>query len=234
MIEIALPHSSVDFVTPNIFVEEFAPHFTERRVVVAFGGWHGCGKSKTARRLKKKLPGSCILKLSRFILPREIRRERGLSGVNAESFGTDEILSSITALRNGKSVPLPKYDHRLGKTIGSESLEWNSGILILDDPLSLLSRFSDVIDFAIRFEPESESALMDFAMYRDVKSRHHSIENSRKSNEAKANDITEFLQNDSTTPDLIVQTRHIKREKDYLLLYRIEQSNSAHFNNESR
>lgn len=121
--------------------------------VISICGAADLGKSylskKIAELLKKRNLKINHLTMDSYLMNRDLRKEKGLSGYNIEAYNQKEILKNLIALKDGGSIDFKSYSHNKGKTNLNSSKMNSSDILIFDGLHSMNPYFLPYIDITI-------------------------------------------------------------------------------------
>ncbi len=196
---------------------------TNGLTVVSICGAADLGKSFLSKRISNILIENNLttnhLTMDSFLLNRETRLKKGLSGYNIEAYNKEKALKNLIALKNGKSINLKKYNHKQGKALGSSIMNF-SDILIFDGLHTMHSSFKPHIDISI-FIHTNDTFLKQIRLEADLLKRNYTPTFSETISEKEFN-----LYKDNIEP--------YKEKADYLLYlekkwnYQLE---LTHYNN---
>lgn len=106
-------------IESKISTEIITREKTNGLTVVSICGAADLGKSFLSKRISNILIENNLttnhLTMDSFLLNRETRLKKGLSGYNIKAYNKEKALKNLIALKNGKSISLKKCNHKQGK-----------------------------------------------------------------------------------------------------------------------
>lgn len=159
----------------GLLANEITLRLTKKEpVVVAICGAADLGKSTLARKIIAALKALDIsaghLTLDSFLLDREERQRRGLSGYQIASYQLPEALDAVRRFKQQQPIFYPPYDHASGKKAEVLATLPASSVLIFDGLHSMHESFSDYVDYRIFISTEDEQ-LKRLRMQADISKR---------------------------------------------------------------
>ena len=140
-------------IEDKLSTEIIANRNTNGLTIVSVCGAADLGKSylsnKTAESLAKQHLKTNHLTMDSYLMSREKRVEKGLSGYEIEAYNHAAILKDLIALKNRESIHFKSYDHRKGKSSSNSSKMNSPDILIFDGLHSMHATFVSYIDLTI-------------------------------------------------------------------------------------
>lgn len=124
--------------------------------LIGICGWADTGKSTLADRLCKELRNQAFaadwISTDAFLMDRDVRNERGLTGYHPDSIDADAMTKAIIELSGGRAFEYRPYDNRTGtraaqsRSIGPQAIVVIEGIHALHRDLMPLLNYSVFID----------------------------------------------------------------------------------------
>jgi uridine kinase len=149
------------------------------RTVVAVSGAAALGKSHLCARLVDRLSEIGIqaqhIELDGYLLNREVRNKKRLSGYDPLSTDLSSLVSDMTfIIKKGKERPVPTYDHATG-THGDPKPVLPCRVIVLDGIASMHYEVRDAFtDFRVFLHAE-ELAMRSLRLHADVTGRGYSF-----------------------------------------------------------
>merc|ERR1711966_527650 len=193
-------------------------------VIIGLAADSGCGKSTFMRRMTSLFGGKAtppeggnpdsntlisdtptVLCLDDYHLnDRNGRKESGLTALNLEEQNFDLMYDQVKALKEGKAVEKPIYNHVTGVFDPAEKIE-SPDILILEGLHPFADeRVRDMFDFKIYLDI-SDDVKFAWKIQRDMAERGHSLESIKASIEARKPDFDEFVDPQKQYADVVIQ-----------------------------
>src|ERR1700694_4351547 len=178
-----------------------------RPIFVAIGGDSGSGKSTLTAGFYRVFPKNRITSLCLDDYHSLDRRERGLVGITGlNPRATDFALmeNQLLALKQGRTISKPMYDHSNG-TFGPREELWARDVVIVQGlhPF-LVSGIRGLFDLKVWLDPE-EDLKHRWKLQRDVAKRGYTEEAVRKEIEARRPDVDKYIAPQVKDADLIVR-----------------------------
>ena len=197
-----------------------------RPIFVAIGGDSGSGKSTLTAGFYRIFPKSRITSLCLDDYHSLDRRERGLVGITGlNPRATDFALmeNQLLALKQGRTISKPVYDHSNGTFGPREELRASEVVIVQGLHPFLVSGIRGLFDLKVWLDPEEELKHR-WKLQRDVAKRGYTEEAVRKEIETRRPDVEEYIAPQARDADLIVRFyRPERREDDAHLNVRITQ-----------
>lgn len=193
-------------------------------VVIGLAADSGCGKSTFMRRMTSLFGGKAtppeggnpdsntlisntttVLCLDDYHLnDRAGRKKSGLTALNLKEQNFDLMYKQVKALKEGKSVEKPIYNHVTGVFDPAEKIE-SPEVLILEGLHPFAdSRVREMFDFKIYLDI-SDDVKFAWKIQRDMAERGHSLESIKASIEARKPDFDAFVDPQKEFADVIIQ-----------------------------
>src|ERR1700681_2057017 len=197
-----------------------------RPIFIAIGGDSGSGKSTLTAGFYRIFPKSRITSLCLDDYHSLDRRERGLVGITGlNPRATDFALmeNQLLALKQGRTISKPVYDHSNGTFGPREELRARDVVIVQGLHPFLVSGIRGLFDLKVWLDPE-EGLKHRWKLQRDVAKRGYTVEAVRKEIEARRADVEKYIAPQVKDADLIVRFyQHDSRGDDAHLNVRIIQ-----------
>jgi len=178
-----------------------------RPIFVAIGGDSGSGKSTLTAGFYRIFPKTRITSLCLDDYHSLDRRERGLVGITGlNPRATDFALmeNQLLALKQGRTISKPVYDHRKGTFGPKEELRARDVVIVQGLHPFLVSGIRGLFDLKVWLDPE-EDLKHRWKVQRDVAKRGYTEEAVRKEIEARRPDVAKYIAPQMHDADLIVR-----------------------------
>ena len=177
-----------------------------RPFVVAIAGDSGSGKSTFARGLTQTLGADrvkviCVDDYHR--LDRQGRKAAGVTALNPVATDLDRLARDLSALRQGRTIMKPVYDHSDGTLAPPERFAPAPIILIEGLHPFATARLRQQVDQAIFFDP-STSVKQTWKIQRDVGQRGHTAQEAKRSIRERKPDYQAHIQPQRGLADMVV------------------------------
>jgi len=121
----------------NDIISEILTIQTKRDVVIlALCGSADTGKTTLAERICDELNRMQVesnhLSTDSFLIDREERNKKGISGYNLAALKSNELLDAVEKLEQGNGLTYFPYDNRLGKNVSESRLIKGSAVIIIE------------------------------------------------------------------------------------------------------
>ncbi|GAB4823574.1 hypothetical protein N2152v2_010620 [Parachlorella kessleri] len=225
------------FTTRSVVVVRAAD---DKVVVIGLAADSGCGKSTFMRRMTSIFGGApkppeggnpdsntLISDMATVIclddyhkLDRNGRKKAGVTALAPEAQAFDLMYEQVKALKEGKAVDKPIYNHVTGLLDPPERIE-PPKILVIEGLHPFYDdRVNDLVDFKIYLDISDETKFA-WKIQRDMAERGHSLESIKASIEARKPDFDAYIDPQKKKADLIIQvlpTQLIPDEKEGKIL----------------
>merc|ERR1712157_387195 len=193
----------------------------------------GCGKSTFMRRVTQLFGGdpeppkggnpdsntlisenTTVICLDDYhCLDRYGRKEKGVTALAPEAQDFDLMYEQIKAIKEGKSVEKPIYNHVTGILDPAETIT-PPKILIVEGLHPFYDeRVRDLIDFSIYLDI-SDEVKFAWKIQRDMEERGHSLESIKASIEARKPDFDAYVAPQRANSDVVIQVLPTDLTKD--------------------
>jgi phosphoribulokinase len=178
-----------------------------RPIFVAIGGDSGSGKSTLTAGFYRVFPKSRITSLCLDDYHSLDRRERGLigiTGLNPRATDFSLMENQLQALKQGRTINKPVYDHSNGTFAPREELRARDVVIVQGLHPFLVSGIRGLFDLKVWLDPE-EDLKYRWKLQRDVAKRGYAEEDVRKEIEARRDDVEKYIAPQSRYADLVVR-----------------------------
>jgi len=201
----------------------------ETPIVIGVAADSGCGKSTFMRRLTSTFGGQTVGPLGGgfgnggwetntlisdlttviclddyHINDRQGRKESGLTALNTLENNFDLMYEQVKALKEGKKVSKPIYNHVNGTLDAPEEIE-PTPIIIFEGLHPMHDeRVRDLLDFTLYLDI-SDDVKLNWKIQRDMEERGHSLESILASIEARKPDFDAFIAPQKKFADVVVE-----------------------------
>lgn len=208
-------------------------------VVIGVAADSGCGKSTFMRRLTSIFGGqkvgplgggfgnpggwetntlvsdlTTVICLDDYHLnDRQGRKKTGLTALDVRENNFDLMFEQVKALKDGKSVSKPIYNHVNGTLDAPETIEPTPIIIIEGLHPMLDERVRGLLDFSLYLDISDEVKL-NWKVQRDMEERGHSLESILASIEARKPDFAAYVAPQRQFADLVVEVLPTQLQKD--------------------
>ncbi|MBW4567155.1 MAG: phosphoribulokinase [Tolypothrix carrinoi HA7290-LM1] len=195
----------------------------ERVVLIGVAGDSGCGKSTFLRRLidlfgEELMTVICLDDY--HCLDRKQRKETGITALDPRANNFDLMYEQIKALKEGKAIDKPIYNHETGLLDPPERIEPNH-ILVIEGLHPLYDeRVRSLIDFSVYFDISDEVKIA-WKIQRDMAERGHRYEDVLAQINSRKPDFDKFIEPQREFADVVLQvlpTNLIKEDKERKVL----------------
>eukprot|EP00879_Flechtneria_rotunda_P000142 GHRR01000209.1.p1 GENE.GHRR01000209.1~~GHRR01000209.1.p1 ORF type:complete len:398 (+),score=126.83 GHRR01000209.1:57-1196(+) len=216
-----------------------------KTVVIGLAADSGCGKSTFMRRMTSIFGGSpkpptggnpdsntLISDMTTVIclddyhsLDRKGRAEKGVTALAPEAQNFGLMAEQVEALKQGKSVDKPIYNHVTGNLDAPETIA-SPSILVIEGLHPFYDEsVRDLVDFKIYLDISDEIKFA-WKIQRDMAERGHSLESIKKSIEARKPDFDAYIDPQKKHADMIIQvlpTQLVPEDEGKILRVRLIQ-----------
>lgn len=240
------PHHAQAKIASNVS-EALAKKGIERPVIIGVAADSGCGKSTFLRRVtgifgtevsKTHTPVGnfiSVICLDDYHLhDRMGRREAKVTALDEAANNFELMASQVKALKEGKSIMKPIYNHETGEIDDCELIEPNHIIVVEGLHPMYDQRVKDSLDFSVYLDLADEVKIA-WKIQRDMAERGHSLENILASIESRKPDFAQFVDPQKRDCDVVMEilpTQLIPddEEKKVLRVRLLQDENSENFN----
>ena len=163
---------------------------SDKTIVVSICGAADIGKSFLSKEISESLNKLNFkvahLTLDSYLIDREIRKKKGLSGYQLESYDLANALNDLIFLKNGNAIDFYPYDHTMGRPSLIPSRMDASDIVIFDGLHSMHLSFISYIDMTV-FLYTKDKFLKAIRREADLVKRNYTIEFSKSTSENEFN-----------------------------------------------
>lgn len=179
----------------------------DRVVVIGVAGDSGCGKSTFLRRLTD-LFGSELMTVicldDYHSLDRKQRKQRGVTALNPKANNFDLMFEQVKALKEGKSVDKPIYNHETGMIDPPERIHANRIVVIEGLHPFYDERVRELVDFGVYLDISDEVKIA-WKIQRDMAERGHTYDDVLRSIEARRPDFSAYIDPQKQHADVVIQ-----------------------------
>jgi phosphoribulokinase len=195
----------------------------DRVVLIGVAGDSGCGKSTFLRRLRDLFGEKfmTVICLDDYhSLDRKQRKQTGITALDPRANNFDLMYEQVKALKEGKSVMKPIYNHETGTIDPPELVEPNHVIVIEGLHPLYDERVRALLDFSVYLDLSDEVKIA-WKIQRDMAERGHTLEDVLQAIEARRPDFTAYIDPQKAYADVVLQilpTNLIKEDKERKVL----------------
>lgn len=199
-----------------------------RVVLIGVAGDSGCGKSTFLRRLSDLFGEEfmTVICLDDYhSLDRKGRKAAGVTALNPKANNFDLMYEQIKALKEGKAIDKPIYNHETGELDPPERIEPNRVVVIEGLHPIYDERVRGLLDFSVYLDISDEVKIR-WKIQRDMAERGHTYEDILASIQARKPDFSAYIETQKEFADVVIQvlpTRLVDDEESKLLRVRLIQ-----------
>lgn len=208
---------------------------SDRVVLIGVAGDSGCGKSTFLRRLEDLFGKEfmTVICLDDYhSLDRKARKQAGVTALNPKANNFDLMYEQIKALKEGKAIDKPIYNHETGEIDPPERVEPNKVIVIEGLHPLFDERVRSLVDFGVYLDI-SDEVKINWKIKRDMAERGHRYEDVLASINARKPDFKAYIEPQREHADVIIQvlpTQLIEdKESKYLRVRLIQKEGVEEF-----
>ncbi|MBE9160750.1 MULTISPECIES: phosphoribulokinase [Microcoleaceae] len=195
----------------------------DRVVLIGVAGDSGCGKSTFLRRLTDLFGEDFVTVIcldDYHCLDRKQRKETGITALDPRANNFDLMAEQMKALKEGKAIDKPIYNHETGLLDPAERIEPNHIIVIEGLHPLYDERVRNLIDFSVYLDISDEVKIA-WKIQRDMAERGHRYEDVLFAINARKPDFTAYIDPQKQYADVVIQvlpTNLIKDDKERKVL----------------
>ena len=207
----------------------------DRIVLIGVAGDSGCGKSTFLRRLKDLFGEDfmTVICLDDYhSLDRKGRKAAGVTALNPKANNFDLMYEQVKALKEGRAIDKPIYNHETGEIDPPERIEPNRVIVIEGLHPLYDERVRELVDFGVYLDIGQEVKI-NWKIQRDMAERGHTYEDVLASIEARKPDFTAYIEPQREFADVVIQVLPTQliddKESKYLRVRLIQKEGVENF-----
>ncbi len=179
----------------------------DRVVLIGVAGDSGCGKSTFLRRLEDLFGEEMITVIcldDYHSLDRKQRKEVGVTALNPKANNFDLMYEQIKALKEGKSIQKPIYNHETGMLDPAETVNPNRIIVIEGLHPMHDERVRSLLDFSVYLDIDDEVKIA-WKIQRDMAERGHTHEDVLAAINSRRPDFEAYIDPQKQHADVVIQ-----------------------------
>lgn len=195
----------------------------DRVVLIGVAGDSGCGKSTFLRRLSDLFGEEfmTVICLDDYhSLDRKQRKVQGVTALNPKANNFDLMYEQVKALKEGRAIEKPIYNHETGEIDPPERVEPNRVIVIEGLHPLYDERVRSLLDFSVYLDI-SDEVKITWKIQRDMAERGHTYEDVLAAINARRPDFTAYIEPQKEHADVVIQvlpTQLLPEEKEGKIL----------------
>lgn len=195
----------------------------DRVVLIGVAGDSGCGKSTFLRRLTDLFGEDFVTVIcldDYHCLDRKQRKETGITALDPRANNFDLMYEQMKALKEGRGIDKPIYNHETGLLDPPEWVEPNHVIVIEGLHPLYDERVRELLDFSVYLDISDEVKIA-WKIQRDMAERGHRYEDVLFAINARKPDFTAYIDPQKQYADVVLQvlpTNLIKDDKERKVL----------------
>lgn len=179
----------------------------DRVVIIGVAGDSGCGKSTFLRRLIDLFGEEfmTVICLDDYhSLDRKGRKEAGVTALDPKANNFDLMYEQIKALKEGKAVDKPIYNHETGEIDPPERIEPNKVIVVEGLHPLYDERVRSLLDFSVYLDI-SDEVKINWKIQRDMAERGHTYDDVIAAINARKPDFSAYIEPQRGFADIVIQ-----------------------------
>ncbi|APB35019.1 phosphoribulokinase [Gloeomargarita lithophora Alchichica-D10] len=180
---------------------------SEPVVVIGVAGDSGCGKSTFLRRLTDLFGADWLTVIcldDYHCLDRKQRKVAGVTALNPKANNFDLMYEQIKALKAGKSIEKPIYNHETGMIDPPEPIVPSRIVVIEGLHPFYDERVRELIDFGVYLDLD-DAVKIAWKIQRDMAERGHTYEDVVRSIESRRPDFMAYIDPQKQYADVVIQ-----------------------------
>jgi phosphoribulokinase len=200
----------------------------DRVVIIGVAGDSGCGKSTFLKRIVDLFGEDFVTVIcldDYHSLDRKQRKETGITALDPRANNFDLMAEQIAALKSGKSIMKPIYNHETGEIDPAENIDPNHVIVVEGLHPMYDERVRKLLDFSVYLDISDEVKIA-WKIQRDMEERGHSYEEVLRQIESRRPDFSAFIEPQREHANVVIQvlpTKLIEDKENKLLRVRMIQ-----------
>jgi uridine kinase len=158
--------------------------------IVSICGAADLGKSYLSKKIAELLTKQNIstnhLTMDSYLISRDIKKKKGLSGYDIEAYNQKKVLKDLIDLKNGAAIDFRPYNHIEGKTSPNSYKMRASDILIFDGLHAMHGSLLPYIDMTV-YVYTKDDLLMETRSEADLLKRKYTTDFSKSISESEFN-----------------------------------------------
>ncbi|RMF65136.1 MAG: phosphoribulokinase [Cyanobacteria bacterium J069] len=179
----------------------------DRVVLIGVAGDSGCGKSTFLRRLADLFGEEMMTVIcldDYHSLDRKQRKEVGVTALNPKANNFDLMYEQIKALKEGKSIEKPIYNHETGMIDPPETVHPNHIVVIEGLHPMHDERVRSLLDFSVYLDIDDEVKIA-WKIQRDMAERGHTYEDVLAAINSRRPDFEAYIDPQKQHADVVIQ-----------------------------